>query len=449
MSIDRLDPRANARLAVEWDPASGAYPDEAAPEICAVCARGLTAFELALAQEVGGPPRCVDCVRLDLLPEEATKAGVAGSAPSSSRVRPATGSAVRPPLYTGTNGRTSAPSSARNGDELGSWQAIDIVALAAHPPEPPEIVGLFYSGRDHLVSGEPEAGKSWLVLIAAAEELKAGRGVLWVDGDEVGPGALLERLRALGVEDAAISERFAYIAPNEPIGDRLGDVLAVISDRGCRFVVLDGLNPLLVLHDLDPNVGADVERFWRALVAPLREAGAAVALSDNVVKSREARGRWAIGSERKASKVEVHFGLHCIAPLARGATGRSRITVHKDRPGHLARPCPGVLVLASDGEHVTWRIEPDESRPAEGGFRPTQLMLKVSRFLERRDEPLSRNQIEQGVGGKGKYVRQAVDRLVEEGYAVEVPGPNRARLVRLVRPFAEETPPDSHDDFPS
>jgi hypothetical protein len=290
--------------------------------------------------------------------------------------------------------------------EPHSWLPLDVVSRALRLPEPPQIVELLYPGLNHLVSGESEALKTWLALIATAEELVAGRGVLWVDGDDVGSGALLERLRLLGVDDDAIAARFAYVLPDEPLDDeRRRDVLEVVRSRACRLAVLDGFNPLLVLHGLNPDSGTDVETFYR-LIDPIRKAPTAVVLSDNVVKAKEARGAWAIGSERKKSKAEVHLGMRALVTFVRGGTGKAR-------------------------------IEPDQSRDETGDFRPTNLMERVSRCLEIRGEPASRNQIEDEVEGRAKFIRVAIDRLILEGFASEWDGPRNARLVQLERPFRE------------
>jgi hypothetical protein len=331
-----------------------------------------------------------------------------------------------------------APDLAPDGGRGGhSWLPVDVVSAAASPPAPPEIVGLFYPGCNHLVSGESEALKTWLLLAAAAAELEEGRGVVWVDGDDVGVGAVLERLRLLGAGDEEIAERFAYMRPDEPLGEgALGDVLELVRGRGCRLAVLDGFNPLLGLHGLDPNSGPDVERFY-ALFDPVRKLGVAVVIADNVVKSREARGAWAIGSERKKSKAEVHLGMKTLVPLVRGGVGKAKIDVHKDRPGHLERPTPGVFVLESGDAGCSWRVERETSRGEGGGFRPTNLMEKVSRFLEPRG-PQSRNEIEEGVKGKRDALRRAIDVLIEEGNASEFAGPRGARLVRLDRPFVDD-----------
>jgi hypothetical protein len=58
------------------------------------------------------------------------------------------------------------------------------------------------------------------------------------------------------------------------------------------------------------------------------------------------------------------------------------------------RPSPGIFVLESGAEGCSWRIQPDESRDPEGDFRPTNLMEKVSRYLELQGDACSRNQIE-------------------------------------------------------
>lgn len=373
--------------------------------------------------------------------EREAKEAAATSSPTSSRPRPQVTSSPRPTPSRGDEDDDLVPDlvpkPGRGPSEPSSWTPVDIVAKATKPPRPPQIIELFYPGYNHLVSGESEALKTWLELIAVAEELAAGYGVLWVDGDDVGSGALLERLRLLGVDDAAIGSRFAYVLPEEPLeAPQRSELLEVVRSRACRLAVFDGFNPLLTLHGLKPESGTDVETFYR-LLDPVRKAGTALVLSDNVVKAAEARGAWAIGSERKKSKAEVHLGMKTLVPLVRGGIGKARIAVHKDRAGHLTRPSPGTLVLDT-AAGCSWRIDPDESRDDEGGFRPTGLMERVSRQLELRGgEATSRNQIETEVKGRAKYVRQAIDRLVVEGFAAEFDGPRNARMLRLERMFRE------------
>jgi hypothetical protein len=64
-------------------------------------------------------------------------------------------------------------------------------------------------------------------------------------------------------------------------------------------------------------------------------------------------------------------------------------------------------------------------------------MQAVSRWLEKNPGAHTLNQIETHVKGKAEYKRDAIEQLVRDGYAVESKGPNRARLIELVKPYQE------------
>lgn len=325
-----------------------------------------------------------------------------------------------------------------------TWHALAVVALSVEPPEPPAVGDLLYLGRRHVLSGEAEAGKSMLLLAVAADELLAGHGVIWVDTDDMGPGAILERLRHFGVGDDRIARLFAYLRPEEALEGAARDyLLSIIEFRAVRLVVFDAFNATLSLHGLDPSSTVDVERFLRRVVTPLCAAGPAVALPDHVVKRSEERGKYAYGSERKQTGVDVHIGMKLIEPAGRGRRGKSKLIVHKDRPGFLERPSPGLFVLDSDAGtgRLSWRIEADHETAEDGAWRPTAYMEKVSRHLELVQEPRLRTQIasrDEGIGGKAEYVRAAIDRLIAEGFAEESAGPRGARLVRLLGVYRED-----------
>jgi hypothetical protein len=336
--------------------------------------------------------------------------------------------------------RWRPPTSESDDEPDSTWTACDLVALAADPPAPPAIGGLLYPGKAHVISGEAETGKSLSLLAIAADELLADHGVVWVDTDEMGPGPVLEVLRGFGVDDDRISRLFFYLRPEEAFTAEAYECLAaLIAAHSVRLVVFDAFNATLSLHGLDPCSTVEVQRFLHQVVNPLARRGVAVALLDHVVKKAEERGRYAYGSERKQTGVQVHIGMKAIEPFGRGRRGKSKLTVHKDRPGFLERPSPGLFVLNSDAEsgRLSWRIEADHSAGDEGEFRPTNLMEKISRHLEISGKPKSRNAIEQAVPGKTDWKRVAIDRLLAEGFAEEVPGDRGARLVKVVRVFRE------------
>ncbi len=334
-------------------------------------------------------------------------------------------------------------------DEPHHWRPEDLIELAANPPEPPTIGGLLYPGKRTVLSGETESMKTWLALILCKAELDIGLAVCWVDLDAMGPGALLARLRLLGVEDQAISDRFVYYQPDKPLDARHTEPIAeTIHDRHIRLCVIDAFNPYLAMHALDPNSTTDVEKFWQLHADPICNAGAAPTLLDHVVKNTENRGKYAYGSERKASGAIVHLGFKPLEILRQGGIGRSLLSVHKDRPGYLTRPALGRLVIDSTTNPYTFTLEPDKSHDVEGAFRPTVLMEKISRQLERETEPLTTKQIEDIKLGKAEYVRKALEQLVQDAYLTRQEGARGARLYTTIRPFREAEQPTTTTSSP-
>jgi AAA domain len=324
-----------------------------------------------------------------------------------------------------------------------SWMPVDLSVFATSAPAPPAIGGLVYPGRRHVFSGEPETLKTWAALCLVVEQLHSDQVVIWVDF-EMGARELLARLRALGVADKEL-ERFVYLAPSEPMTDARvrADVEALLDDRRPSLAIFDAFTGALELHGLDPDKGVQVERFYRTIVQPFQDGGAAAVLLDHVTKNKDARGKYSIASERKLGGADVHLGFESVVPFGRGAKGLAKIATHKDRPGHLPRPKAAELELASDPETgaVTWQFRLGEAGPATGelAFRPTVLMERVSRYVEARveEELPSRNKVEENVAGKRDYVRQAMDLLLADGYLQEVEGARSARLLRSVKPFRE------------
>ncbi len=112
----------------------------------------------------------------------------------------------------------------------------------------------------------------------------------------------------------------------------------------------------------------------------------------------------------------------------------------KDNHGWLPHAAVFEVTSHETTGALSWDVHGDEGSDADAdidGFRPTGLMERVSRALEIAGAPLGRNELVRQVRGKAEYVRQAVDVLVREGYVEEQPGPNRARLVALVRLYRE------------
>jgi AAA domain len=324
-----------------------------------------------------------------------------------------------------------------------SWAPVDLgrVLDGTQPDPSPAILtrtdgrALLYAGRVHALFGEPEACKGWIALTAAAEALGAGARVLYVDFEDTA-ASVTSRVMALGVARDVIRERFVYVRPDEPLEKAgRGDLEAAAA--GAVLAVLDGITEALTLHGLDLASNGDVAAWLDLLPRPLARTGAAVLTIDHVVKDRENRGRYAIGAQHKLAGVDCAYSVHVIEPFGRGRDGKVKITVTKDRPGH-------VRAFADEGRAAEARLQSHDdgtvtvtlkSPEGAGVFRPTTLMERVSRAVE--DEPgVGTNAIRRTIKGKARFVQEALARLIEEGHVdCRRDGDGKAVRHYSIRPF--------------
>jgi len=333
---------------------------------------------------------------------------------------------------------------------ISSWGAIDLgpVLRGERVTPAPTVfcrddgVMLLYPGRINLLMGETESCKSWGAAIAMAQELAAGHHVVYVDYEDT-PESAVERLLSLGASPKSISDLFSYIQPDGRFDELATVVLAeIIEARGApTLAIIDGVTEAMAMAGLDPNDGSAVAAFYASTPRWLAQTGAAVALVDHVTKSSEGRGRWAIGSERKISGLGgAAYIFDVLAPFGRGRTGKVKISVSKDRCGHV-RQHEGAGRVVALMELKSW---PDggittsiEAPPPDDGattFRPTYLMEKLSAAIA--DQPgLTSRALRAAVRGKSEAKDLALELLVNEGYVSVELGPNRARRHVSARPF--------------
>jgi Fe2+ transport system protein FeoA len=325
-----------------------------------------------------------------------------------------------------------------------SWQPIEWGALSDAEPPTPSIGGLVYPGSLALVYGEPETMKSWLALVLALEQARAGQHVVFIDL-EATPRQIRARLEALGATRNELV-RVHYLTPSEPISDPAirSDVDAMLSTWEPSLIVVDALAGALALHGLDQNSNGDVETFYSRTLELFRSSGAAVLLIDHVTKDRETRGRWPIGAQRKLGGADVGLLVESVSPFSRGGKGLARLRVQKDREGALKRPIAAELELVSDADTgaITWTFKEASTATPEDGdaWKPTELMRRVFEFLKAQAGPVSRSTIERGVSGRTVWVRRAVDALLDEETIREIPGARGARLVELSTPSRDPVP---------
>lgn len=329
------------------------------------------------------------------------------------------------------------------------WAPVDLTDIIANGEtiEEPTVLEradgfcLLYPGTVHSVAGEPESGKTWVGLIGAAQELKAGAHVTMTDFEDRA-GRVVGRLLSLGVPPARILERFHYIRPMTRL-DAAGTQHLEHWAARSSLVIIDGVTEAMSLHGLDLNDQTDIAAFLALIPRRLADLGPAVLQIDHLPKMTEHGNRFAIGGQHKLAGLDgAAYLVKVIDAFGRGKKGRAVITVAKDREGAIREQTAGntiaELVLDSTGGALYAALEVPRgvSKTDDGQFRPTILMERVSRWIE--DNPgQSGRQIEGNVSGKNTGIRDAIRVLALEGRIEGTPGLRSSVHYSSVTPYRE------------
>lgn len=343
------------------------------------------------------------------------------------------------------------------GDDLiqerSSWwpKPLDLDG-SAEEPAPAFLVRddgsrLIYKGKVNGLLGESESGKTWVALFAVQQALAEGRKVIYIDFED-SARSILGRLRALGAMDFHL-QHLVYANPDEGLNPTAAaDLYEALASFNPELVVVDGFNEAMTLLGLDINSNNDVTKFGQVVLRPLKKLGAAVLTIDHVPKSKENRGNYAIGAQAKRALIDgTAIAVEVLAPFGRGQNGELRLSVTKDRPGHvraisLGAKAAGVAHLRSAGpDKVRIAIVPVGG--AGGSFRPTHLMEKISKLLEASTASLTKATVEKSIEGKAEAVRQGCQVLMDEGYIKVENGARNSLNLSSLRPYREADDPAS------
>ena len=227
-------------------------------------------------------------------------------------------------------------------------------------PEPPEPETLAVTGKDQkssrcigratitVMSGQRSSGKTWAVAAWAAQELRAGNKVVWLDFERQ-DALLASKMRVLGIPRHVLRGQLQY-SPALPPADRLVREVERASNFGQYRVLLvvDAFRTLqaLVAPGTSAIDGDAVEQVYVEYLTPAVEAGANVVLLDHMSKS----GTTTFGSERKESAPDYVIRVEKLKPFSKRSAGYSSLTVAKDRYGNADDGAViGYLWMPGDG----------------------------------------------------------------------------------------------------
>jgi AAA domain len=306
--------------------------------------------------------------------------------------------------------------------------------------------GLLYRGGRHDIHGEPGSGKSMAATAAAAEELADGGRVAVLDYEATG-AMFVERGLALGIPADVLDDpaRVAYFNPGHMNTDEIAVFAKMLKAFDPTLVVIDAVGPAMGRQGLDENVNPDVARWHADFVEPIR-AGVTLLLIDHVSRDRQNRQRGGRGGWMKLQLLDVSYTVKTFKAFSRTQDGWLKLSCAKDRFGTYAI---GVIVAAihvtphDNGDQIDFDVRAPDDQEGSAPWRPTGLMEKLSRALERRtaaDDLPDREDTLDLVPGRAQYKRQALAGLVDGGYVDDFQD-GRHRRYRSIRPYREADDP--------
>ena len=335
------------------------------------------------------------------------------------------------------NLRTDDLDDAKTDDEPSTWLPVDLTdALNGVDVPPPTImartdkINLLYPGRTHGFAGESESLKSWAAQVAVVQQINEGANVLWIDFEDDAKGVVARLLSMMCAPDT-IRDRFTYVRPEESLRTKDGawttggiafDTL--LASKEWALVIIDGVTEAMVTEGFNLLSNDDIAGWSRLLPKRCAKVGAAVVMIDHVPKSSDNRGRYAIGGQHKLAgltgcqyifEVERKFSRAISDPI----TGVVKITVTKDRPGHVRTYARNDVVARL---HLTSYPDGGVSASivaADDSSTPIDLDIAIKVFEQLTIYPSSsKSAIEGAVGGNTSAIRQTLTAMVTAGWVV-------------------------------
>jgi hypothetical protein len=298
----------------------------------------------------------------------------------------------------------------------------------------PGSAGRYVRGRRHHMPGPKKTGKTFIAAVDAVDIALAGGRVVILDREN-GADLYAARLEAIirsreidEITQLVLSDRIAYYEFPRLHKTDQSHLAELCADAA--LVVFDSQRMFLSDLGLDENDSDDYAEFMHTAIDPLFRAGIATLILDNAGHTDPTRGR---GSSSKADLNEILFTIEAVEPFDTDTTGRLRLEITHSRLGTSGR-----WELEIGGGVVGhWKPVDQTCDDDHAGFRPTGLMERASIFIENCAEPPVRTAIVDEIGGKTKYARIAIERLIREGHAR---GP-KGQGVESIKPYREAADP--------
>lgn len=238
---------------------------------------------------------------------------------------------------------------------MESWKPVDLAAMVKkYGLEPPAADSMFrrdghalgYKSMVNVIFGQPEAGKSYIVLgtnvaplIKNAARLGLGKVIVWIDYEDTWQVFLARLVKDLGVPLADVAAHLHYIKPEGGLTkEELKEVLDGVVTEETELLVIDSVNESMVSLGLDPIGMKDATTWRQQVLKPIQTLSDTMAIwvIDHEPIATTKERRHAFGSQGKLAGVQgTQLRAIALTPPMPGEEGSVALYVTKDRNGDV------------------------------------------------------------------------------------------------------------------
>lgn len=231
---------------------------------------------------------------------------------------------------------------------IPGWEEVDLATYSIDDQPAPahgliadtDGWALFYPASINEVHGKSESMKTWVALTCLVEAVQRGEYAVFLDFED-GPGPIAARLRAYGLDDAAIARvQYRYVT-NGISMKKLKKLIKSLLRNQPSVAIVNGVIEALALQSIDTIDNRGYTAWVRMYPRPLADGGACVILIDHTSIKDSGNGS-ALGATAKMNIIqgasyEVVIEKEFAPAKDRIVTGVTQLKLSKDRPGHVRR----------------------------------------------------------------------------------------------------------------
>lgn len=312
--------------------------------------------------------------------------------------------------------------------------------IGAEEIEPGVFLCLLSRGRSNVVFGEPGIGKSIVAMHAAAEVVRGGGYVLYIDFENDMP-LMKGRWYDMGLTQDQARRIYHWEADGPLAGlwdedgepTRVQELLNFCGVQPFDLIVIDGVGASITMAGGEENSNRDAQKWEQLSIRPFLSMASrpAVLCIDHIPHPSgegNAKRRGARGASAKLGDARGHvMRFELVKAFSRQVAGMFKLITTKERSGFfpmLQVACTGTVTPMTDTSPLTVRLERRLPVDPASKFWPTTLMDRALQLLksEPAGEWVSTKTMGDRCGGKGRRagetapIEEALDRLQECGF---------------------------------